>query len=75
MQLEATLVRPELTARLAIPLVETPRVAEFDRVTGPISTWPRGVHLLATSAAVTAAAVRAAATIGGTIATHHESST
>ena len=55
MQLEATLVRPELTARLAIPLVETPRVAEFDRLTGPISTWPRGVPLLATSAAVTAA--------------------
>ena len=30
-------------------------------MTGPISTWPRGVHLLATSATITAAAgVRAA---------------
>ena len=64
LQLDATIGRPA-----------TPPPPEFDRVTGPISTWPRGVHLLAASAAVTAAAVRAAATIGGTIATHHESST
>jgi hypothetical protein len=28
-------VRSELTARFTIPLVEAPRVAEFDRVTGP----------------------------------------
>jgi hypothetical protein len=43
-QLEAKLVRPELTPRLTIPFAQRPRIAEFDRVAVPMFTLPCGVH-------------------------------